>query len=161
MRKNSRYERHGMTGTRIKSIWSGMRRRCLDKNNPSYPEYGGRGITVCERWQASLISFHQDMGHPPSEKHSLERVDNNGPYSPDNCIWILQKQQCRNTRRNRVITLNGESLPVSAWAEKLGMRANTICQRFQAGRTPEEILDPTPRHKFKGPGLLKYGKGKT
>lgn len=90
---------HGNTNTVEYTTWKSMRQRCNNPNDPNFMNYGGRGITICERWQESFKSFLMDMGHRPSNRHSLDRVDNDGQYSPDNCRWATRKQQRRNRRK--------------------------------------------------------------
>jgi hypothetical protein len=83
------------------SVWDAMRQRCTNPNNPVYRHYGGRGITVCERWMHSFRDFLADMGRRPTTKHSIDRIDNDGNYEPGNCRWATQQEQCNNTRRNK------------------------------------------------------------
>lgn len=92
----------------VYSVWSNMRRRCYDSSNIGYRNYGGRGITVCERWKNSFANFYVDMGDKPSPKHSLGRVDNDSNYEPNNCRWETHTQQKRNTRRTM---LSEEDIP--------------------------------------------------
>lgn len=91
-------------------IWASMKQRCNNKNNSGYSNYGGRGIKVCKRWETSFSNFISDMGKKPTTNHSIERVDNNKGYSPDNCVWATRKQQSRN-KRTRVdeVVFNGET----------------------------------------------------
>jgi len=92
--------RHGRTGTRLHRIWVAMRRRCDYPAGHNYAYYGGRGITVCARWRDSFESFAGDMGEPPTEHHSIDRIDPDGNYEPGNCRWATRSEQMRNTRRS-------------------------------------------------------------
>ena len=87
--------KHGMYGVPEYFVWTGMRQRCRNKNDPSYHHYGGRGILVCSRWD-SFNAFISDMGFRPTPKHSIDRIDNNGDYNSDNCQWATVVQQRRN-----------------------------------------------------------------
>jgi hypothetical protein len=92
------YEKHNYVGTKEYTSWSNMRRRCYDKNNKSYKNYGGRGITVCDRWNDSFLLFIEDMGEKPSIDYSLDRIDNNKGYSKENCRWADRTTQNKNQR---------------------------------------------------------------
>jgi hypothetical protein len=117
---------------RLRLTWWAMCRRCNDPTNSDFATYGGRGINVCDRWQGDdgYLNFSADMGKRPTPKHSLERIDRDGPYSPENCRWATGTEQARNTSRNRFLTHNGETLCVSEWAERLGMPAYVISMRL-------------------------------
>ena len=91
-------------------IWVLMRIRCYDKKSVAYKWYGGRGITICERWLDSPNAFIDDMGPRPSTKHTVDRIDNNGPYSPDNCRWTTNRVQTRNARYNNMVTIDGRTM---------------------------------------------------
>ena len=103
---------HGKMNTAEYRSWCHLRSRCLNKANVGYHNYGGRGITVCERW-GKFENFLIDMGERPSKKHTVERVDNDGPYSPENCIWATKDTQVNNMRTNRCLTLNEVCLTVA------------------------------------------------
>lgn len=106
---------HGKFDTPEWRIWDGMIRRCYTPTNGSYRNYGARGIRVCERWRNSFENFYADMGARPSSKHSLDRIDGDGPYSPANCRWVTPYTQNRNHRRNRIVEIDGVSLCVTDW----------------------------------------------
>lgn len=89
---------HGMCGSLTHKSWESIKTRCLNKNTPYYKYYGGRGITVCERWKNSFLTFLEDMGPRPTKNHSIDRIDVNGNYEPSNCKWSTQSEQCFNRR---------------------------------------------------------------
>lgn len=130
---------HGMAGTSHYSLWNSMMRRCYNKKNPAYKNYGARGIDVCERWH-SFELFFQDMGKKPKGK-SLERKDNYKGYTPENCVWATAKDQGSNKRNNVIITdTNGISKTVSQWAEIYGINHNTIRHRLKKGYSIEKMF---------------------
>ncbi len=130
--------RHGMFGTRVYNIWAGMIQRCQNPRDVSYHRYGERGIEVCHRW-LDFKAFYEDMGDPPP-RHSLERIENGSGYSPKNCRWATSKEQCRNTRRNLVLTLDGTTKTAVEWAEELGVNSKTLYTRKSRGWSDERAL---------------------
>lgn len=94
----SKYEHHGMKNSKMYMVWTQMKRRCNQPTHKDYRLYGGRGITVCERWLHSFKNFYEDMGDKPSPSHSLDRINNDGNYEPDNCKWSTPKEQRNNQR---------------------------------------------------------------
>lgn len=111
--------------------WSSMKTRCYNKNYPGYSEYGGRGIVVCKRWQ-EFANFLEDMGKRPKDK-TLDRVDNHGDYTPQNCRWATLKEQARNTRNiesAKKYSHKGETLTIREWAEKVGIKRSTLSARL-------------------------------
>ena len=92
--------------------------------------YRARGITVCARWRASFEAFLADMGRMPEDKPTLDRIDNDGPYSPENCRWATRKEQCRNRKSNARVTIDGETMTKVEWVEKSGINPNTIQSRI-------------------------------
>lgn len=113
--------------------WGCMVQRCENPNNPSYHNYGGRGIKVCDEWRASFSAFMADMGHPPSPKHTLDRIDNDGDYAPDNCRWALRAEQLRNNRRNITFTLDGCTMTAKDWALNTGVNYQRLMRAYRNG----------------------------
>jgi hypothetical protein len=124
-----------------------MTSRCVNPANDAYQAYGGRGIAVCDRWQ-DFAAFAEDMGPRPSPLHTIDRRNNNGNYEPDNCRWATPSEQQRNRRNNRLLTLNGETLCLAEWAERLGITDDMIRQRLdKLGWTIEQALT-TPAKQY-------------
>lgn len=122
------------------TAWTSMRQRCYNQLHKAYPSYGGRGIKICERWIHSYTNFLTDMGEPTALGLTLERKDNNGDYTPDNCIWATTKEQNRNQRTRAWLDINGERKPVWQWAEETNQPASTIYSRMRKGWTGQEVL---------------------
>lgn len=143
--------RHGMSKTTEHYIWLGLRSRCLDKNNAGYRRYGGRGITVCERWRNSFAAFFADMGERPADR-SIDRINNDGNYScgkceecvangwPANCRWATDQEQARNSTAAKPITIGGVTKCVAEWAEESPVQANTVYMRLWTGWPPEDAV---------------------
>lgn len=110
---------HRMSRTPEHNTWCEIRRRCEDPNRENYATHGARGIKVCDRWQV-FENFYADMGDRPDDRHSIERIDNDGDYEPENCRWATAKEQMLNTRRNLIITAFGETAPLGAFIEATG-----------------------------------------
>lgn len=156
-RTSEAHTKHGgaanYTQTPEHYIWQAMLRRCLTKTHPNYADYGGRGITVCDRWLTEnngFVNFLADMGpRPPSDpngssrsKYSLDRIDNDKGYSPENCRWTTHHQQMRNNRRNRWITFNGHRRTAKDWSVITGISHRTIYNRLKAGNDAIQALRP-------------------
>lgn len=131
-----------LTGKRLwpeYGVWKSMRTRCTNPNTASWDRYGGRGISVCERWN-SFDAFIEDMGRRPTPEHTLDRVNNDGNYEPGNCRWATIEEQRSNTRRNRHITAHGKTQTIMSWEKELHVSHQTILRRLKLGATPEQAL---------------------
>ena len=131
---------HGKYGSKVYKAWQRIIQRCNNVNFVQWKDYGGRGIKICARWLESFDNFYADMGDLPSDKHTIERIDNNGDYEPDNCKWDTMRNQRRNARSNRLITFNGETLCMRDWETKLGFGRNVIAWRLDHGWSVEKTL---------------------
>lgn len=125
---------HNLSNTRTYRIWQGMMARCYKLHNHAYQNYGGRGITVCERWH-SVTNFVADMGEAP-ECATIERVNNNAGYSPDNCKWASPKEQVSNRRVTFKVTWNGETRPLTEWADIYGFKYHALYNRIVVHKWP-------------------------
>lgn len=133
--------------TKLYSIWIGMRRRCFDESSPSYPNYGGRGITICPEWKDDFSAFRSwavKNGYKPNL--SIDRIDNDGGYSPENCRWADARTQALNRRSNRHITFNGETHTAYEWDIILGFKRGTISRRVASFGWPIERALTEPIH---------------
>lgn len=131
---------HGLAHNRIYSIWTDMNTRCNNPNCKKYPRYGARGIRVCAEWE-KFEQFFADMGHPPSDKHSLDRIDCNGPYTKENCRWVLAVVQQNNRTNNRLITHKGQTNTLQQWSKLTGIPRKTISNRIARGWEVAKALD--------------------
>lgn len=142
---------HGMSKTPVYRIWKAMMCRCYQKRNRAYPRYGGRGIDVCDRWH-DFTNFYSDMGERPSGT-SIDRIDNNKGYSPDNCRWATNIEQARNTRRNVSVSYGGKEAYLSELAERAGISYYTLyCRYKRMGWNIEDAVSLPLRH---GGGLAR------
>jgi len=143
--------KHGMSNTPIYKAWQAMHDRCKNLKNRHYKNYGGRGITVCDRWQ-EFSSFLADMGMRP-KGFEVDRRDNDGPYSPENCRWVTRRANLNNRRLNNLVEFNGEVKTVTEWAKVLDIHEETLRHRVNRGWPPEKALTNARQ---KGGGNSKY-----
>lgn len=120
--------------------WVNMIKRCTRPKHKHYHYYGGRGIKVCQRWRYSFPCFVDDMGLKPTPDHSLDRIDNDGDYSPENCRWATKVEQARSRRNTKRITFQGESLSMREWGRRLGFGSDTVRNRLDSGWSVERAL---------------------
>ncbi|HEC64967.1 MAG TPA: hypothetical protein ENI23_06730 [bacterium] len=143
-KKHGRYH-HGMTGTPLYKRWEKMKSRCLNPNTNVWHLYGGRGISVCWRWM-NFVEFAEDMGDSFENGMSLERIDNDKGYCKENCKWIPLAEQGKNKRSVKLYEYKGQKKNISEWAEKYGIKRNTLSYRLKVlGWTIEHALE-TPVH---------------
>jgi hypothetical protein len=128
--------KHGMTGTKPHSVWSGIKARCKDITNM---RYGGRGIKICERWYTSFENFYEDMGDPPSDQHQIDRIDNEKGYCKENCRWVLPVVNSRNKRNTIWITIKGITKCLADWAEEYNVPYKRAYSRYRKG-WPDDLL---------------------
>lgn len=128
--------------------WSCMKQRCCNPRHKRYAKWGGRGITICDRWLDSFANFLADMGPKPSDKHTIDRIDNDGGYSPENCRWALPVEQSSNMRTNVRYTFKGETLTMSQWIKKLGFRRGTLERRLSFGWSVDKAFSTPPQQEW-------------
>ena len=129
--------------------WKKMKARCSDPNLDSYNSYGGRGIKVCKRWDDSLYDFADDMGEKP-DGYTLDRIDNDGDYEPDNCRWSTNEEQLSNTRRNVYVKINGDVKTATQWCKDFGIVPSSHFNRVRSGMTHFEAF----KYWLNGSGIL-------
>lgn len=139
---------HGLFGTPEYRTWGAIINRCENPKSKSWLNYGGRGIAVAEVWRNSPEQFLKDMGPKPGKGWSIERLDVNGPYSPENCVWATAKEQANNTRSNVNLTYKGVTKTLTQWAEELGIHSNSLRDRITARNgSVEEALEWVPQQR--------------
>jgi hypothetical protein len=121
-------------------IWHSMIQRCHNQNNKQFGFYGGRGIAVCREWRESYSAFFSHIGHRPSPKYSIDRIDNDRGYEPGNVRWATSREQARNTRRARLIKHAGQELSIAEWSRKVGIGQDTLRGRINRGWPIETAL---------------------
>lgn len=131
---------HGMRDLPEYGIWAGIKRRCYNTNEEAYNRYGGRGITMSDEWRESFEAFYRDMGPRPSDKHSIERSDNDNGYSKANCYWATDVEQANNRRSNVFYTYNGVTKTLADWCRELNLKYDTIGARLRKGMSFENAI---------------------
>ena len=135
---------HGLSQTPLHGLWRGMIERCHGSGGSSFSNYGGRGIQVCDRWRYSFLSFLSDMGERPGPEYSIDRINNSGHYSPENCRWVTRLAQSNNRRSNVVITYEGKTMTAAQWSRVTGVKSATICWRIRNGWDPVLAITTAP-----------------
>lgn len=137
---------HSKSHSRIYGIWASLKKRTQNGNNKNFKDYGGRGITVCEEWEADFRAFYEwAISNGYADNLTIDRTDNNKGYSPDNCRWITRKKQCNNKRNNSRITFRGQTKTLSEWADEAGIQRLTLLMRLRRGWSIEKALTTPPQ----------------
>ena len=140
---------HGLSETTEYRAWLNMKQRCFNPNHKFYSHYGGRGITVCDRW-LNLDNFLADMGSRPTVKHSLDRINNDADYCFDNCRWATKAEQQNNQRSNRLITIGCVTLTIAQWTKEMGFGETIIFMRLKSGWSEfDAVMTPVKQYKKK------------
>jgi hypothetical protein len=137
---SKKFTKHGRKFTPEYSVWIRIRHACSNPKHPDYKYYGARGIGVCKEWNHSFIKFHEYMGDRPTENHTIDRIDNDRGYEPGNCKWATRKEQSRNRRNTKFLTLDGISKPMAEWCEIYGKPYDLVNKRIWRGWNAKDAL---------------------
>ena len=137
-----------MAGTPEYKAWKAMKQRCFNPNNKQYLDWGGRGITVCDRWKNSFENFLADMGLKPTPKHSIDRIDNDDNYFSDNCRWATKAEQQNNQRTKPLITIGNDTYTIAQWTTEKGYDKSVIHNRLKYGWSDyDAVMTPVKQRK--------------
>lgn len=143
--------KHGLSDTKLIYIYSNMKQRCYNKNNPGYKNYGGRGIKICNEWLNSFENFYNwAIKNGYQENLTIERMNNNGNYEPSNCRWATKLEQVRNRRNTVLITYKNETKTIKEWAEQYNIEFVTLKTRINRGWDIERALKEKTHLNYKG-----------
>lgn len=139
--------KHGYCGSRTYRTWVSMKTRCFDKSYENYHNYGGRGITICNRWLESFENFLEDMGERPPNK-TIDRINPDGNYCPENCRWADNRTQSLNRRNTNVIKFKGQETTLREIGKKYGIPQTTIYRRYKQGVRGDDLISKDNRNKL-------------
>lgn len=149
--RDTQLRTHGMSKTKVYRTWVGMKKRILNPKEPCYDRYGGRGLTIEKDWIDSFEAFYADVGDPPTEKHSFDRVENSLGYVRGNCRWATTEEQANNTRKNVFFEHQGRSQTLAQWAREYGISPHTLFMRVVAYKWSLERALATPVRTYVSP----------
>lgn len=133
---------HKQSGSRLYKIRSGIIQRTTNPKNPDFPDYGGRGIAVCDEWLHSFTAFSDwAVSNGYRDDLTIDRIDNNGNYSPENCRWITRKEQASNRRSNHILEYHGERETIEEWCKRTGLKRATLTSRLKRGWSIERAIE--------------------
>lgn len=142
---SQRRKTHGMSNSRLYRIWNAMKERCQCTTNAQYNDYGGRGIIVCAEWRDSFETFYDwAISNGYAEHLTIDRIDTNGNYCPDNCRWATPEMQNSNKRNNHILTYNGKTQTIQRWSKETGIPFTTLLYRVNNGWTVKAALTLLP-----------------
>lgn len=127
------------------NIWNTIKNRCYNSKYSQFKNYGAKGIKMSDVWRYNFAKFVEDIGQRPSKKHQIDRIDNTGNYTLDNCRWSTSRENCRNKSTNKHIFYEGEKLLYCQWSEKLGLHRSTVGRRIKNGWTEKDAVT-TPKN---------------
>ena len=136
---------HGMSHSREYEAWANIINRCCNPKHPNFPRYGGRGISMCTEWREDFTAFIAHIGPRPSDKHSVERIDNNRGYEPGNVRWATHLEQMHNTRGNVFVEIDGIRKTLGEWAREKDIHTTTLSHRIARGMTPRDAILTPPK----------------
>lgn len=145
-----RNTKHGGYGTRLYRIWDSMKSRCRNPNSISYPDYGGKGITICDEWNDFAVFREWAISNGYNDKLTIDRIDNSKGYTQSNCRWVNMVSQENNKASNRYVTYDGETLSLSMWARRLNISYNMLLKRILRGWSFEKAIKTPPRKRKAG-----------
>lgn len=148
---------HGQSYSVEYQTWASMKDRCSNSNSENFINYGGRGISVCDRWLNSFENFYNDIGDRPSDDHSIDRINNDGNYEPGNCKWSTSEEQNNNTSRNKFYNYNGKNYSIEQLSKEYNINENTLTTRLSRGLTIEEAINK-PIGEHSGNTVMKLSK---
>lgn len=152
LNRNEVSVKHGDYSSRLYRIWVGMKRRCYNECCDHYDNYGGRGITVCEDWRDNYQQFKTwALANGYSDELTLDRIDSNKDYSPDNCRWATRKTQANNTRSNVRVEYHGENRTITEWSQITGIPDSTIQSRLSKGYPLEDVFSKSRFNRWNKP----------
>ena len=138
---SKRVSTHKMSGSRLHNIWKSMKERCYNSGHDQYKDYGGRGISICNEWRNDFMSFYNwAINNGYADNLTVDRIDNNGDYCPENCKWSTRKEQSNNQRTNHLLTYNNKTQTMAQWAEEVGLNPHTLQTRISRGWSVQDAL---------------------